>query len=248
MKYLAWICLTVMVENAFAQQKQTTHIQQAWFGYANQIRLSDHWGAWIDLHLRTKEDFLNDLSTSIVRPGISYYANDRLRFTAGYAYVNFFPADDHSGVSQPEHRPWQQVYWTTPGKRSRVVNAIRLEERFRRKIENADELGDGYNFNYRVRYNTLLVLPLSRNAFAPNTLSVSLNNELMVNFGKQIVNNYFDQNRLMLGFAYHVNTKDYLQFGYMNLFQQLSAGNRYKMFHVARAYFYHNIDLRSKKN
>jgi hypothetical protein len=248
MKYFAWICLTVMAVESVGQQKQTTHIQQAWFGYVNNARLSDHWGLWLDLQLRTKEDFVNDLSTAIIRPGISYYANDRLRFTVGYAYANFFPADDHSGVSQPEHRPWQQVYWSVPGKRSRVTNAIRIEERYRRKIKNADELGDGYNFNFRARYNTMLMLPLSRNAFAPNTLSVALNNELMVNFGKQIVNNYFDQNRLLLGFAYHVNQNDYLQFGYMNLFQQLSAGNRYKMLHVARVYFYHNIDLRSKKN
>jgi len=247
MKYFAWICLTVMVMNAAAQQKQTEYIKQAWLGYVSQTRLSDRWGVWLDLHLRTKEDFVNDLSTAIFRPGISYYANDRLRFTVGYAYVNFFPADDHSGVSQPEHRPWQQVYWTMQGKRSRVVNTIRLEERYRRKIKSDDELADGYNFNFRARYNTLLFLPLSRKAFAPNTFSVSMNNELMVNFGKHIVNNYFDQNRLLLGFAYHVNEKDYLQFGYMNLFQQLPAGNRYKMFHVARAYFYHNIDLRKKK-
>ena len=248
MKYIAGICLTVMANSMFAQQKQTTHIRQSWFGYVSQTRVADHWGVWLDLHLRTKEDFVNDLSTSIIRPGITYFANDRLRFTLGYAYVNFFPAEEHSGVSQPEHRPWQQVYWSMQGKRSRVINTIRLEERYRRKIKNADELGDGYNFNFRARYNTALLLPLSRNAFAPNTLSVALNNELMVNFGKQIVNNYFDQNRLLLGFAYHVSATDYLQFGYMNLFQQLAAGNRYKMFHVARAYFYHNIDLRSKKN
>ena len=97
------------------------------------------------------------------------------------------------------------------------------------------------------RYNTILLLPLSKNAFAKNTLSVSMNNELFVNFGKQIVNNYFDQNRLLVGFAYHVTEKDYLQFGYMNIFQQLPAGNKYRMFHVARVFFYHNIDLRSKK-
>lgn len=248
MKYIAWIVLIVSANTVFAQQKQTTHIQQTWLGYINQTRLSDHWGLWLDLQLRSKEDFVKDLSTSIIRPGITYFANDRLRFTAGYAFVNFFPADDHSGISQPEHRPWQQVYWTMPGKRSRVVNIIRLEERFRRKIKDADELADGYNFNYRVRYNTMLLLPLSKNAFAANTLSVSINNEVMVNFGKQIINNYFDQNRFLLGFAYHVNAKDFLQFGYMNLFQQLPAGNRYKMLHVARVYFYHNIDLRSKKN
>jgi hypothetical protein len=250
MKQLALTCIITLCCCKLSNgQKQTTHVQQVWFGYVNQIRFSEHWGTWLDLHLRTKEDFVNDLSTGIVRAGITYTANERLKFTAGYAYVNFFPADDHDGVSQPEHRPWQQVYWQTPGVKSRLVNSIRLEERYRRKIRNSNELDDGYNFNYRVRYNTMLFLPLSRRAFAPNTLSVSLNNEIHVNFGKQIVYNYFDQNRFLAGFAYHVNEKDYLQFGYMNLFQQLAAGNKYRMSHVARAYYYHNLDLRkSKKN
>ncbi len=247
-KVLAWLCLICMGNSVFGQEKHTTHIQQSWFGYVGQSRLSEHWGWWLDLHLRTKEDFVKDLSTAIFRPGITYFANDRLRFTLGYAYVNFFPADDHSEVSQPEHRPWQQVFWVTPGKRSRLINAIRLEERYKRKIKDADELAEGYYFNFRMRFNNILLLPLSKNAFAPKTLSISLNNELMVNFGKQVVNNYFDQNRLFLGFAYHVNERDYLQFGYMNLFQQLSAGNEYRMAHVARIYYFHNMDLRSKKN
>jgi hypothetical protein len=188
------------------------------------------------------------LSTGIARVGITYIANEKLKLTAGYAFVNFFPADDHAGVSQPEHRPWQQIMWTNAGKRSRVMNAVRIEERYRRKTKNADELADGYNFNYRVRYNTMLTLPLSKNAFAPGTLSFSLNDEVHLNFGKQIVYNYFDQNRLLIGFAYHVNSSDYLQFGYMNLFQQLSAGNKYRMIHAARVYFYHNIDLRKNRN
>ena len=248
MKYLAWLCLMGMVNGVFGQEKHTEHVQQTWFGYVSQTRLSEHWGIWLDLHLRTQEDFVKDLSTGIIRTGITYFASDRLRFTAGYAYANFFPADNHPGVSQPEHRPWQQVYWQVPGKRSRLVNTIRLEQRYRRKIKDEDELADGYSFNFRARYNTALLLPLSRKAFAANTFSLSMNNELFVNFGKQIVNNYFDQNRLLIGFAYHVSSKDYLQLGYMNLFQQLPAGNHYRMIHTARVFFYHNIDLRSKKN
>jgi hypothetical protein len=30
----------------------------------------------------------------------------------------------------------------------------------------------------------------------------------------------------------------------MNIFQQLSAGNRYRSNHVARLFYFHNIDLR----
>jgi hypothetical protein len=247
MKYLVWLFALLAGGTLSAQEKKTTHLQQTWAGYINQTRFSERWGTWLDLHLRTKEDFVNDLSTGVIRGGITYFANDRLRFTAGYAYVHFYPADNHAEVSRPEHRPWQQVMWTMPGKKSRLVNAIRLEQRYRRKVKDADELADGYVFNHRVRYNTMLTLPLSRRAFAPKTLSVNLNNEMHINFGKQIVYNYFDQNRLFVGFAYHVNAHDFLQVGYMNLFQQLASGNNYRMTHVARIFFYHNIDLRNKK-
>ncbi|MBL7697966.1 MAG: DUF2490 domain-containing protein [Chitinophagaceae bacterium] len=246
-KHFGWTCfLLVGLWDETYAQKHTTHVQQTWFGYVNQAKISRHWSTWLDLHLRTKEDFVTDLSTSIVRAGLTYEANERLKFTAGYAYVNFFPADDHPGVSQPEHRPWQQILWNSAAKRSRVINYIRLEERYRRKIKDADELADGYHFNFRARYSTMLLLPLGEKPFAAKSLSLNLNNEIHINFGKQIVYNYFDQNRFLAGFAYHTTATSYLQFGYMNLFQQLAAGNKYRMTHAARVYYYHNVDLRKK--
>jgi len=245
-KIIAWISVAVVKCTAIYAQKQVTHLQQIWPGYVNQTRISDHWGLWLDFHLRTKDDFFKDFSTGIARAGITYHVNDRIRLSTGYAYAHFFPADDHSGVAQPEHRPWQQLYWQTPGKRLRIMNYVRLEERFRRKIKNSEELADGYQFNYRARYNTMLFIPLGKVPFAPNTLSVSLNDEILLNFGKEITYNTFDQNRLLTGFAYHTNERDYLQFGYMNLFQQQASGNRYRMLHVARIYYYHNLDLRKK--
>jgi hypothetical protein len=227
-----------------AQTKQTESIQQVWLGYFNQTRFSNKWGLWVDLHLRTKEDFFTDLSQAIVRAGLTYYLTDDVKLTAGYAYVNIYPGDNHKYVSQPEQRPWQQVQWHTKYTKLRLMQWFRLEERFRRKILNDYELADGYGFNYRLRYNLLAMFPLSKKRFQPKTLSFVVNNEVHINFGKQIVNNYFDQNRFFIGFAYHVNKPDNLQFGYMNVFQQLAAGNRYKSIQVARVFYFHNFDLR----
>jgi len=47
-----------------------------------------------------------------------------------------------------------------------------------------------------------------------------------------------------VGFAYHINKHDNFQFGYMNVFQQLAAGNLYRSNHVARLFYFHNLDLR----
>lgn len=240
---LAFLCGVMSVAYG---QKQTANIQQFWAAYFNQTRFSDKWGAWADIHLRTREDLFTDLSVGIMRLGLTYYLNDDVKLTAGYAYVNHFPADNHANISMPEHRPWQQIQWHSRFPRLRLMQWVRLEERFRHKIKDDDELADGYNFNYRLRYNFFLALPLSRKAFAPKTFSFVLNDEVHVNMGKEILYNYFDQNRFFAGFAYNVNKHDNLQVGYMNMFQQLAAGNRYRDIHVFRIFYFHNLDLRKK--
>jgi hypothetical protein len=243
---LCVLCVKLTSFHVSAQVKQTTSIQQAWLGYFNQTRFSDRWGLWADVHLRTKEDFFTNFSQSIGRLGLTYYLTDDAKLTAGYAYVHHFPAENHRNISQPEHRSWQQLQWHNRYTKVRVMQWFRLEERWRRKILNDDELAEGYNFNFRIRYNFFSQFSLSKKRFQPNTLSFVVNDEVHVNFGKQIVNNYFDQNRFFLGFNYHLNKHDNLQFGYMNVFQQLAAGNRYRSTHVARLFYFHNLDLRKK--
>ena len=226
--------------------KNTSHISQSWFAYFNQTRFDKKWGLWTDIHLRTKEDFVNNLAQAIARVGLTHYLTDNTKLTFGYAFVNHFPADNHANISQPEHRIWQQIQWHNRYPKLRLMQWVRLEERFRHKIANNDNLADGYNYNWKVRYNLFFNIPLHKKAFAPKTLSFVLNDEVHVNFGKQIVYNYFDQNRFFAGFSYHTNSHDNLQFGYMNLFQQLGSGNSYKNIHAARIFYFHNLDLRKK--
>jgi hypothetical protein len=97
-----------------------------------------------------------------------------------------------------------------------------------------------------MRYNFLMNVPLSKVPYAPNTLAFVFNDEIHINFGKEIVYNYYDQNRLFLGLSYQLNKHNNLQFGYMNVFQQLPAGNRYRVLNVLRVLYYHNLDLRRK--
>ena len=233
----------LLTTGLFAQIKETEHVQQTWLAYANQTRFSNKFGMWADFHLRTKEDFVKDLSQSIVRVGITYYIRDDIRVTAGYAYVSSYPSTNQN-VTVPEHRPWQQFQWQSKHSRLRLMQWFRLEERFRRKLLNPDELDDDYSFNFRLRYNILAMIPLGKQRFEPGSLSFVCNNEVHINFGKQIVYNYFDQNRFFLGFALHTNKHDNLQFGYMNVFQQLPAGNKYRSNNGARIFYFHNLDLR----
>jgi hypothetical protein len=227
--------------------KNKEKLEQLWFGYFNQARFSKKWGLWLDLHLRTREDLTHDLSQSIARAGLTYYIDDVTKLTAGYAFVNHFPQDNHKEISQPEHRIWQQLQWHTRYGKKRMMQWLRLEERWRHKILNDSALADGYNFNYRLRYNLLFEVPLSNKGAVPNSLSFIVNDEVHINFGKQVINNYFDQNRFFTGVKYQVNGHDNIQAGYMNVFQQLPAAARYKIINAVRFFYFHNIDLRGKK-
>jgi len=244
-------CLIVMMNRVvfgYCQNaKSTEHLQQLWFAYFNQTRFNDKWGMWLDLHLRTKEDFVNNLSQSIVRLGVTYYVNDAVKLTVGYAWVNNFPGDNHKKISQTEHRLWQQIQWNTKYGKKRMMQWIRLEEKFKHKILNDSTLTDGYNFNYKVRYNLWYEVPLSKKGIVPGALSFIFNDEVHINFGKQIINNYFDQNRFFVGLKYQTNAHDNLQAGYMNLFQQLATGNKYKNINAFRFFYFHNLDLRKKR-
>jgi len=233
--------------NVTAQTKQTEKINQVWLGYCNQTRLSNKWGIWGDFHLRTKENFVDNFSVSILRLGVTYYINDATKFTLGYAYVTAYPGDNHKDISQPEHRPWQQLQWHTKYGKKRMMQWFRLEEKYKRKILNDSTLADGYSFNWKLRYNFWYEVPLSKKGIVPNSLSFILNDEVHINFGKQIVNNYFDQNRFFAGFKYTVNDQTNVQFGYSNVFVQTAAGNKYRNINVARVFLFQNIDLRKKK-
>jgi hypothetical protein len=92
-----------VVQYTNAQQKIIAEEEQLWTGYFNQTRFNNKWGIWADVHIRTKENFFNNLSQIVVRPGITYYLSNDLKLTAGYAYINHFPADNHKNISQPEH-------------------------------------------------------------------------------------------------------------------------------------------------
>lgn len=244
--YLVSLCLVSVIMGGAQPKKTTTDVQQVWVGYFNQTRLTDKFGFWVDLQLRTKDDFVNDLSVSLNRFGLTYYVTDNTKLTAGYAYIVAYPEDNRK-VSIPEHRPWQQVQWNTKYGKKRMMQWLRLDERYRRRLLNDSTLADTYSFNYKLRYNLFYDIPLSKKGIVPKAFSFVINDEIHINFGKQIVLNTFDQNRFYLGFKYQLSEHSNVQLGYMNLFQQLAAGNRYRSIHTARLFFFQNLDLRKKK-
>jgi hypothetical protein len=144
---------------------------------------------------------------------------------------------------RPEHRLWQQISWGNKSRKLQLNQWIRLEERFLRKIQQ-DALQPGSNFNYKARYMIALLVPLKGEDIRPGIPFAVLNDEVHLNFGKEIVYNYFDQNRLFAGLGYPFTKSLNAQLGYMRVFQQQPGGNQFFDTQALRLFIFHNLDLR----
>ena len=228
-----------------AQNKPVIYQQQSWAGYFPQIKLSKHWGLWIDAEVHSNDHYFNGFSQAVFRLAGTYYNNKQNKFTAGYGYTDYFPGDNHKYISIPEHFTWEQYQWYFyPGK-SKIMQWIRLEQKFKEDVIDNYTAADTYTTTYRARYNFYCTLPLSKKGLKANTLAVALGNELYLYYAPHSPNHIFDQDRLFLGFSYAVNGHDNLVFGVMNMFQEDISGLQFKDNNVLRVSLFQNIGLKT---
>ena len=241
---LVLVFITIQVQ-AQAPEKHIHDREQLWFGYFNQTRFSNKWGMWADVHYRMTDNFATRPFQFLFRPAITYFIKDNLRINVGYTYAHHFPGKGLN-TSRTEHRPWQQIWWNQKYPGLTTLQWLRLEQRFNEKVV-ADVKEDGYNYNFRVRYNFSFFIPLKGKEMAPKTPFAAIMNEVFLNFGDRIVYNTFDQNRFFAGFGYQFSSHLNAQLGYMNVYQQEGSGNNYFSTHAIRLFVFHSLDLRNKE-
>jgi hypothetical protein len=244
---LTILVLLFLAINAFPQTEKHIHYrEQTWLGYFNQTRLTNKFGLWLDVQYRQTDNFIDRPFQLLIRPAVTYFIKDNLRFNVGYALVEHFPGKGLS-TTRPEHRPWQQIWWNQKYTGLTTLQWLRFEQRFNRKVAD-DELQDDYNFNYRLRYNVSFFIPLNRKELIAKTPFLALQNEVFLNFGKKIVYNTFDQNRFFVGVGYQFTSHLNAQLGYMNVFQQEASGTNYFSTNTVRLFLFHSIDLRKPQS
>jgi len=231
--------------SAQATTKTVHSKEQLWLGYFNQTRFSNQWGMWLDVQYRLSDNFVERPFQFLFRPAATYFINNNLRFNVGYAFIAHFPAEGLS-TTRPEHRSWQQIWWNQKYSGFTTLQWLRFEQRFNRKVVN-DVLQDDYNFTYRLRYNLSFSIPLKGKEIVAKTPFVSIANELFLNFGRNVVYNTFDQNRLYAGLGYQFTSHLNGQIGYMNVYQQEASGSNYVSGNIIRLAVFHNLDLRNKE-
>jgi len=246
MRYTFYLMLLLLLGPIYlnAQTNQVQYGQQTWLDYLNQNRYSKNWGSWIDLQLKLADGYYKSVYATETTLGATYYTKNNFKLVGALTYVDQIHAGSNS-YHLAEYRPWQMVQMNSETPHVKMLQWLRLEERFKQTAVN-DAPSANYDFTYRLRYYFLSQIPLTKHHYQKGSLSFVASNETYFNFGKGIVYNTFDQNRLSAGFYYYMNKDNIFQFGYTNVYQQLNAKNKISNLDVIRLSIFNNIDLKKQ--
>jgi len=236
-------------ENRAFSQREVTTQHQVWTQYFYNVRMKDKW-LWNGDVLYRWKDLNGQALQAGIRNGLTYHFKQPITVTLGYVYFLHFPSDKNKNAfldyTRQEHRPWQQVMTNSKWGRLMIQHRYRLEQRFMENVPFGRHTGD-FRFNFRMRYQLSLQYPLNKKEVSKGTLSVITYSELMVNFGKNIVYDYFDQDRSLIGFSYNITKSFVTTLGYQYIWQQRQTPGRFNSTNCLRLTFIHNIDARKKE-
>ncbi|GAA4011734.1 DUF2490 domain-containing protein [Hymenobacter fastidiosus] len=212
-------------------------VENVWLLYSTDAQLTGKWGLHADAQIRRARSAAT-LRQNQVRVGVNYTANPQVVLTAGYSYVDLYSADEApAAIQAPEHRLYEQLILQDDQGLVRMQHRYRLEQR--RLTRPGEEEPVYLN---RFRYQMRLTLPLRGKAIEPGTPYIAAANELLFNFGRNLIGGIFDQNRAAIAVGYQFTKATALEAGYLNLLSP--TANQARQRHIAQLSLTFNPDLR----
>jgi hypothetical protein len=226
-------------------EKNVTTQRLIWLGYNNKFRITNKWT--IVTEIEDRRYAFPDRQSEWIFPRVAILRELGSGWNAGIGFAHFrqsSPDNAESYISfvRPELRPHLELnYSQKPGAgKFSIDHRFKIEERFIHKSSSAG-LEDGYSANVRIRYRIQLSYALIRKESGSGTLTAKAYNEFMVNFGKNILYNSFDQNRLGIALNYGLRKSLQFQADFVNIFKERSGG-QYINQYVERFTVYHTIN------
>ena len=233
--------------SAFCQAQSVKNIDNQsilWTRYYNQLLLNEKWSLHSEFDNRI---FMNPVKQNlyVIRVQGRYKINTHLE--TGIGVVHFSVATQEPEINYnfniPEYRGQQDITWKQNFGEVILNQRFQLEERF---IGRADKvtLLPGTTFSWRFRYRLQVDYTFWKRE--KQLLKAVVSDEIMFNFGKQIIKNTFDQNRIYAAIQYGLNTNLAFELGYLNSFQRRATGIDYFNRDIIRFSIFHKIKVHKK--
>ncbi len=254
MKIFLKFCLTSILFLAITSKVYSDNLGSqglAWINYTNNLKFNDK----LTLYSEVIERFYLSPAVQLsngYRFKLHYKIGQNTNWDVAPGMV-FFLQSTPSGQDRtysfivPELRP--QIEFNNSQKLKHVTfqHRYRFEARYFHNIaSDKKSLADGYTFkNFRFRYQFSASIPLLK--FKENQkLQLKIGDELHINLGKKVINNYFNQNRLFASMVVDVVPSLALELGYLYMYQHSSNNDRLHS-HFLRVGIHQKIELKKKK-
>lgn len=226
-----------------SQNKQVTNQSLYWMRYYNQLSLNENW-TWHNEIDERRFLINNKHQHFIMHSRIHYKFYKNADVALGFTYSLQDPQEPYSEstLTIPELRIVQEINQNNAiTNKFSIQHRIRIDERFFRKNDGT-ELLKGYDFNFRFRYRFQASYKLIEYE-NKNTTTLKMANEIMINAGKNIVYNHFDQNRIYAAVEQELSKNTSVELGYMYWYQQRASGYQFFDRDIIRLTFYHKIKI-----
>lgn len=221
-------------------EKVIAHQQQTWISLNNLITFDNNWGFLADFHIR-RNDFVDADSFYLIRGAAAYVTENKQLLALGYGHMWLAPSNPNWDTFSNEDMIYQLYQFNSKIGNASVLHSFRNEQRWQQIIVNDAWTGDK-RFTNRTRYLISFDIPIFKKKTLPR---LAISDEILIQFGKEVVYNTFDQNRFFIGIRQSISPKLNFDFGYMNVYQQKRSGYQYDMNHTLRLFFYYRNDVKS---
>lgn len=240
----------ILMSFSINAQKNVTHQNLIWYTYFQQIQINKNWSFNTDLQERT---FINPYTQHqfLIRSHITRNIINGFSLSTGFCY---FLQDNNDPtlkdkLSIPELRPYVDLNQKQKFKYLTIDHRFRTEFRFNHHLSDSKKsLEKGYSFSsFRFRYLIQFSIPIVKIA-DKQFLKVKLSDELLLNAGKNISKNIFDQNRIYVALSIDLLPSLTLETGYIYWYQQRNTGIDFYSRNIFRFGILHNITCNKKVN
>lgn len=228
MKRIAFITLLSLF--AIASHAQNTRISDrntiGWIAYSGTFKLNEKWGLHTEVQFR-RDKLITDPQQNLYRTGINYTLNNKLSLRAGYALAETFNYGsiplNNLGKQFTEHRIYQMASLSDKAGIFEISHRFMLEQRWIGRYTSPSlTKEDDFIFLNRMRYMFRTNIPLKGRIIADKTPYLSVYDEILIGFGRNVNENVFDQNRLAVLIGYRFSPKVRLEGGFLNQTLQFS--------------------------
>ncbi|MBK9328993.1 MAG: DUF2490 domain-containing protein [Sphingobacteriales bacterium] len=249
MKFLYFLFILQLFNNSLFGQRAKLNQTALWFRHSVNLSLPK------EMKLRSEIEYRLFAAPNVRTNQYLFRLIAEKRFkknwTVGGGFVLFMNGSNDvrntSRLFAPEPRPFIDIgYKQQISEKFNINHRYRTEWRFIKNTNTAyTELEDGFKDYIRFRYQVAVeYIP-----FKTETSDVRLRafNEVMINAGKKVGRNIFDQNRTSFGVQYNINKYIGIEAAYIYWIQQQGNGDTFISRHIVRFGVINNFNISGKK-